>query len=116
MLGFYDKDVINFDMWGAWSLDGIGAVEKKVRGWFEWLGTDRDRVEFEIVRAVPGSDLAMAQAYISFAAINPAGEVLRSMDNRLTWVAAPKDGKWQIIHEHTSSPVSPDNAGVIFKR
>ena len=116
LLAIYDKDVLTFDMWEHWSLQGIDAMRTLVRGWFASTGEDRDRVSFELIRTVEGADLAMAEAIVTYAAVNSAGEVLRSMQNRLTWVAAPKNGQWLIIHQHTSSPIDPNTTGVIFNR
>ena len=79
LLGVYDQDVLSFDTWEHWSLRGIDAMRALVRGWFASTGEDRDRVSFELIRAIEGADLAMAEAIVTYAAVNSAGEVPRSV-------------------------------------
>ena len=116
MLALYDDEVLAFDMWGAWSLDGIEAVRAMVQNWFGGLGEETVGVSFELVKAQYGADLASACAIVSFSAASPQGAVLRSMQNRLTWVAARRGDGWKIIHQHISSPIDPKTVSVIFSR
>jgi len=116
MLSIYADDVIAFDLWGAWSIEGIAAMRGMVRAWFTSVGEDRDAITFEVVRTVVGSDLAVAEAFVSYTAVNAAGVALRSMQNRLSWVAAPRNGQWRIVHQHTSSPIDPATMSVMFAR
>jgi uncharacterized protein (TIGR02246 family) len=116
LLQLYADDVIAFDMWGAWSIEGLDAMRTMVKGWFASLGDDRDAIAFEPVRMVAGSELALAETFVSYTAVNAAGTPLRSMQNRLTWVAAARNGAWKIIHQHTSSPIDPATASVVFNR
>jgi uncharacterized protein (TIGR02246 family) len=116
LLGIYANDVIAFDMWGRWSINGIDALCEMVRAWFASVGDDRDAVTFEVIRTVVGNDLAMAEAFVTYTAVNAAGVAQRSMQNRLTWVAAPRAGQWRIVHQHTSSPIDPATLAVQFSR
>jgi ketosteroid isomerase-like protein len=46
-------------------------------------------------------------AVATFRGFSAAGEELRSVDNRLTWVLRSRpDGSWRIVHEHTSVPIA----------
>ena len=116
LLQLYADDVVAFDMWGSWSIEGIAPMREMVQGWFRSLGEDRDSIAFEVIRTVVGSDLALAEAFVSYTAVDAAGTALRSMQNRLTWVAAPRDGQWRIVHQHTSSPIDPATTSVVFSR
>ena len=50
-----------------------------------------------------------------YAAIDPKGTELRSMQNRLTWVLKPEGDGWKIPHEHTSVPLGPDLKGLLAR-
>lgn len=116
MMALYDDDIMAYDMWGNWSLDGIGAMRTMVEGWFGSLGDEKVIVEFDAPRTVAGNDVSAAQTILTFKALSPQGETLRSMQNRLSWVAARRNGAWKIVHQHTSSPIDPKDASVIWHR
>jgi uncharacterized protein (TIGR02246 family) len=109
-VGLYADDVRSFDLWERWSYDGKDELREMVSGWFGSLPEDEVvAVEFDEVRTQPGEDVAAVSAFTTFAAVAPDGAVLRSMNNRLTWVLR-KDpgGAWKIAHEHTSAPAGDE--------
>jgi uncharacterized protein (TIGR02246 family) len=109
-LDLYADDVRNFDLWERWSYDDKDALRAMVTEWFGSLPADEVvAVEFDEVRTQPGEDVAAVSAFTTFAAVAPDGTVLRSMNNRLTWVLR-KDGEgaWKIAHEHTSAPAGDE--------
>jgi len=112
----YAADVRVFDMWGAWSFDGLEAWCRETADWFGSLGDERVRVGFSDVQASVSQDLAIGHAFVSFAALGPDGVELRSMSNRLTLVLQRRGGAWKITHQHTSAPADPQTAKLIFKR
>ena len=117
MVAFYADDIREFDMWGNWSRDGIAAVRNAVEAWFGGVAADETvTVSFADITTQTGPDLAAAQAITTFAATSASGETLRSMDSRLSWVAARKPEGWRIIHQHTSNPINPEGALVIWAR
>ena len=116
LAGLYDDAVVSFDVWGDWSLIGTGAMRAMVEEWFGSLGTERVAVDFEDVAVVPGETVSAASATVRFAAISEQGETLRSMQNRLSWVARKGDSGWTIVHQHFSCPVDPKTMGVIFNK
>jgi uncharacterized protein (TIGR02246 family) len=109
-LALYADDTRNFDLWSVWSYDGKDALREMVAGWFGSLPDDETvAVEFDDVRTVPGDDVGALSAFTTFAAVAPDGTVLRSMNNRLTWVLRKDgDGAWKIAHEHTSAPAGDE--------
>ena len=115
-VALYDPDVRVFDMWGEWSHEGIAAWRAMASGWFDSLGTDRVRVEFDALNVELAADLAMGQAYLRFAAIAPDDTPLRAMDNRITLVARKRGAQWKIVHQHTSAPADFRNGKVMFSR
>ena len=117
MVGLYAGDFREFDMWTDWSRDGIATLHKAVEGWFGGVPVDETVVvSFSDITTQTGPDLATAQAIVTFAAISATGETLRSMQNRLSWVAARKPEGWRIIHQHTSSPINPKGMSVIWQQ
>ena len=108
-VGLYADDVRSFDLWDRWSYDGREAWRAMVTEWFGSLGDDVVAVEFDEVRTEAGDDVAAVSAFTTYRALSAAGEELRSMDNRLTWVLRRDgDGTWKIVHEHTSAPAGEE--------
>ena len=105
-MDLYADDTRNFDLWNEWSYDGKDALRGMVAEWFGSLDDDEEvAVEWDDVRAQSGEDVAALSAFLTYSAVSPSGETLRSMNNRLTWVLRKNgDGAWQIDHEHTSAP------------
>jgi len=114
-LALYADDVRSFDLWGAWSYDGKDALRAMVEEWFGSLGTDVTVVEFDEARSEVGEDVAGVSAFVTFRGVSAAGEELRSMNNRLTWILRRDGDGWKIAHEHTSAPVG-DEGRVQLKR
>ena len=109
-VGLYADDVRTFDLWSVWSYDGKDALRAMVAEWFGSLAEDEVvAVEFDEVRTQPGEGVAGVSAFTTFRALSAAGEELRSMNNRLTWLLRKDgDGTWKIAHEHTSAPAGDE--------
>lgn len=115
-VALYDRDVSVFDMWGAWSYNGIAPWREMVTHWFGSLGTEHVIVDFSDVQTIVSGRFALIHAFVTYKAVSPEGVDLRSMDNRLTMTLTQNDDAWKIVHQHTSSPIDPATASVIFKR
>jgi len=113
----YDEDVKVFDMWGRWSYEGLTAWRSMVTDWFGSLGDETVAVGFSDTVVLGGDTTAAVSTYISYAGRSAAGEELRSMTNRLTWVLR-SDGEsgWKVIHEHSSAPLDFETGKVILDR
>lgn len=106
-----------FDLWGGWSYDGIEAWRAMATEWFGSIGTEEVAVEFEDVQSIVGDRVAVASAFVTFKGLAADGTELRSMHNRLTWaLAATAEGKWNVVHEHTSAPADFDTRKVELQR
>jgi ketosteroid isomerase-like protein len=108
LMALYDPDVILFDAWDAWRHDGAAAWRTMVEAWFASLGQERVRVAFTDLFATEVPGMATVSAMVGYARVTASGEVLRALQNRMTWVLAERAGAWRIIHEHTSLPVAFD--------
>jgi uncharacterized protein (TIGR02246 family) len=115
-LSIFDDDILVFDMWSTWVYEGIGAWRDVTSEWFSSLHDERVLVDFTEVSQHSADDLAFATACVTFAAQDLQGKTLRSLQERLTWVARKKNGQWKIIHAHTSGPVDHATLKVILKR
>ncbi|MET0226732.1 MAG: nuclear transport factor 2 family protein [Dokdonella sp.] len=112
----YDADVRVFDMWGAWSCEGIAAWRAMAADWFGSLGTDAVVVGVDDARVQVEQNLASAQAFLTFTGVSASGETLRTMDNRLTWVLQRRGDAWKVVHEHTSAPMDFATSKLMQKR
>jgi uncharacterized protein (TIGR02246 family) len=101
----YADDVHVFDAWGQWEYRGIDAWREMASGWFRSLGDERVEVYVNDVGSWVGDDVAVGHAAVTFTAITPDGEQLRSTTNRLTVGLEKRNGDWKIVHEHTSLPI-----------
>lgn len=100
----YAEDVRVFDLWESWSVEGLAAWRANAVEWFGSLGDERVAVEFDEVRVGEGS----VSAFVTYRGLSAAGEELRSMQGRHTWVLERRGAGWQVVHEHSSAPVSFD--------
>jgi uncharacterized protein (TIGR02246 family) len=115
-VALYDQEVRVFDMWGAWSYAGIAAWRGMVADWFGSLGSERVVIEMNDVQVIVAHDLAVAHAFVTYAGVSAEGKELRAMQNRLTWALKQNDGRWKIVHEHTSAPVDFETSKVLLQR
>ena len=102
----YAEDVRSFDTWAPGLYEGRDAIRAMAEKWFDSVGTDRIRVEFQEVRRIDGEDVAVVTAFVRFSGVSAEGEELRAMTNRLTWGLRRDGNGWKIAHEHTSLPTS----------
>jgi uncharacterized protein (TIGR02246 family) len=115
-VAIFADDVRVFDMWGAWSHDGIDAWREMAVGWFGSLGDELVRVEFDDVETTVGDDTAVLSAFVTFSGLSADGDELRSMNNRLTWGLRKTGETWKVVHEHTSAPVEMATGKVDLER
>jgi len=101
----YHADVRVFDAWGHWACDGLHAWRQMARAWFDSLGRERVAVSPENLSIEVSGELASVSGMLTYTALAPGGEPVRSMRNRLTWVLRERDGAWKVVHEHTSVPL-----------
>ena len=116
LMALYDPHIVAFDMWSDWSLEGAGSWGDMNRAWLGSLGSETVVVEFDDIHVFPGDDIAGLSAIVTFSARAETGKALRSMQNRLTWVAARRGNSWKIVHQHTSAPIDPRNLTAILRR
>ena len=115
-VAIFADDVRVFDMWGTWSHNGIDSWREMAEGWFGSLGNELVRVEFDDVQTTVGDDVAVLSAFVTFTGLSADGDELRSLNNRLTWELRKTDGRWKVVHEHTSAPVEMATGKVDLKR
>jgi ketosteroid isomerase-like protein len=115
-VALYDRETVVFDMWGAWSHNGIASLRAVAEGWFGSLGQERVVVDFSDAQTIAAADLAVVHAFANYKAVDADGMELRSMDNRLTMTLRRQADGWKIVHQHTSSPIEVGTAQVMFRR
>ncbi len=103
-MALYDPQVRIFDTWAVAPYDDAGW-RAMAEGWFSSLGDETVAVRVDDVRTSLGQDLILVSARVTYAGMSAAGQELRSMQNRLSWVLRHAGGALRIVHEHTSVPV-----------
>lgn len=107
-ISIYDENVVVFDLWDQWSMQGRSAVRAMVSEWFGSLGIENVKIDFDIQQAMHKGDFAYGLAIVKYSAISALGETIRWLQNRMTIVLENKSGEWKIVHQHTSAPVGDD--------
>ena len=116
-LALYDDRVCVFDTWSQWTYEGSDRWREAVAAWFDSVGTERSVVDFDDVRTTVGSDMALAHALVTYRGMSAEGQHLRAMTNRLTWgLRKAGDGRWKVVHEHTSAPADPETLRITLQR
>ena len=114
LAAIYDADVLVFDAWERWSYDGLAAWRPTLDEWLGSLGDESVQVRFEDVRTSVRGEMGFLGATVTYAALDPAGTILRSLQERLTWVLSQTDDGWAIVHQHTSMPIGfADQKGIM---
>jgi ketosteroid isomerase-like protein len=113
-ISIYDQNVIIFDMWNEWSYKGIDAWRGMVIDWFGSLGNERVIVEFNNPQIISEQSIAFVHSFVTFKAVSSEGNVLRSLQNRFTFVIKNMAGTWKVLHEHSSSPLDFATQKAIF--
>ncbi len=116
LMRLYADEVRVFDTWDRWEYRGAEAWRASVADWFGGLGGDRVVATFEDVSVEVADGTAWLTGSVRYAAVSPAGEELRSMQNRLTWVLRAAGDRWLVVHEHTSAPAAGHDGTVILSR
>lgn len=114
-VAIYADDARIFELWGQWEHD-IGSWREMAKGWFAFLGDERSVVEAHDVRTQVSGDMALLTASLTFRGVDADGRELRSLDNRLSWVLREREGRWRVVHEHTSVPIAHESGKGLFKR
>lgn len=115
-MSLYHDDVLVFDTWGVWSYSGAAAWRKIIKEWFASLNTERVNVSFDDIKTIGRQDIVIVTTIVTYAGISSQGVELRAMQNRLTWALKQNQGVWQVVHEHTSVPISFDETKAILQR
>jgi ketosteroid isomerase-like protein len=113
MIDLYDNDVLVFDMWQYGYQAGLKDWSAAIENWLGSLGEERVHVLFEMVDIRVGEELGWASAIVKYEAMMGDNSVLRSMTNRLTLGLIKKEGRWKVLHQHTSAPIN-DELNAIF--
>lgn len=114
-VALYADDVLVYELWGHWTHD-LASWRAMATGWFEFLGDETCAVEAAEVQVTESGDMALLTAFLTYGAVDAAGKDLRSLDNRLSWVARQRGGRWQVVHEHTSVPISHETGKGLFTK
>ena len=112
----YAPDVRVFEAFGVWSFEGRQAWTRNLEDWLGSIGNECVQAQFHDVRIVAHAEMGWLSAVVTYSALDAAGHVLRSMQNRLSWLLTKNGERWVIAHEHTSVPVDFESKKAILRR
>jgi len=116
LAAIYAPSVRVFDTWGVWSYDDRDAWSRSLHDWLGSLGDESVQVRFDDARVAQYAETGSISAFVTYSAVNADGDVIRSMQNRLSWFLTKNDGRWLVAHEHTSTPINFENQKAILHR
>ena len=113
-LSLYDTNVRVFDAWGVWQYEGKDAWAQSVDAWFSSLGDERVRVTFHETNIHGTGEIAFVSTIVTYAAVAPSGDILRSLQDRHTWGLLIEGSDAKILHAHSSAPANFENGKVML--
>jgi ketosteroid isomerase-like protein len=115
MQNLYENPSVLFDTWDRGYVSNSTEWNKIIDDWFNSLGEEMVKVDFEMVTIHRSENIGFASALIQFQATSIEGVVLRSMRNRLTVGFEKSEKGWKAIHQHMSAPISSKDLTGILK-
>jgi ketosteroid isomerase-like protein len=116
LASLYAPAIRVFDAWDRWSYDDLASWRANLESWLGSLGAESVKVDFDDVHSVAEGEMGFLTATVTYAALDQTGAVLRSLDERLSWVLVKEDGRWRIVHQHTSCPARFADHKVTLRR
>ena len=113
-VNLYSEDVLIFDMWNDWYVQGLNQWQDMAKGWFESLNTERVLVTASEIQSIQTGDIIVGHAILRFAAISSEGVELRYLNNRVSVCMRNFGGEWKIFHQHSSVPIDSKSIQVKF--
>jgi ketosteroid isomerase-like protein len=104
-LSLYCEDILVFDMWNDWYIQGLKQWREVAENWFNSLNTEKVIVTASEIQSNQFGDVIVGCAILKFAAISSEGSELRYLNNRVSINMRNIDGKWKIFHQHSSAPI-----------
>ncbi len=112
----YDPKARIFDAWGVWEYEDSKRWQIAIEGWFSSDPGAEFSVMFESVQTSGSEEQALVSAIVTYASLSSAGESIRSMQNRITWVLRTSSHVLRIVHEHTSAPIGFEDQKAILQK
>lgn len=114
MIDLYDEQAILFDTWDKGYITDRSEWANIIKDWLGSLGDEKVNVEFEMIKIHQSGNAGFASALIQYQAISNQGIVLRTMKNRITIGFLKKEGRWKVVHQHISAPISSNRLTAIL--
>jgi ketosteroid isomerase-like protein len=112
----YDPEVRIFDAWAEWMYEGAATWRVSIENWFSSLRNESVSVRFDDVKIMGDGGFGSMTAFATYSNVSDDGQVLGSIQNRISWILQVSGGELRVIHEHTSVPVVFEDAKAIFHR
>ncbi|RYY02120.1 MAG: DUF4440 domain-containing protein [Gammaproteobacteria bacterium] len=113
-LSLYSDDILIFDMWNDWYLQGLQPWREMAENWFASLNSEKVVVTASEIQSHQFGDIVVGYAILRFAAIDAEGQELRYLNNRVSINMRQADGNWKIFHQHSSAPIDGKSIQVKF--
>jgi ketosteroid isomerase-like protein len=115
MKSLYHKDIVMFDLWNKYYINGKESIDQIVDDWFDTIKTDRVVVEFSNIHFFGDTKVAHADAIVVFKAYTKDDKILRQIKERMTVCFVNETDNWYVINQHTSVPIEIESGKGIFQ-
>lgn len=109
MKKLYHTDIVMFDLWNEYYINGKASIDRIVDDWFDSIKTDRVVVEFSNIHFFIDEKVAHANSIVEYKAYSNKDEILRQIKERMTVCFINENGNWYVINQHTSVPIEMES-------
>lgn len=114
MKSLYHTDIVMFDLWNQYCINGKESINKIVDDWFDSIKTDRVVVEFSNIHIFIDTKVSHANSIVEYKAYSKNDEIQRKIKERITVCLINENGNWSVINQHTSVPIEMEGGkGII---
>jgi len=111
MKSLYHPDIVMFDVWNDYALEGKAEVEAMIDNWFDSVGSENVTVDFEETESSFGESVGFTYGFVEFSAHSDEGIEIRHIKERMTLCLIRENGEWLVVNQHTSVPITIETGG-----
>ena len=113
-VSLYSDNVLIFDMWNDWYVQGLQQWRKMTEDWFASLDSEKVNVASTEIQFQQFGETIVGCAILRYAASDVEGLEIRHLNTRVSINMRNVDGEWKIFHQHSSAPIDGKSIQVKF--
>ncbi|MCD1653553.1 nuclear transport factor 2 family protein [Treponema zuelzerae] len=114
MCSLYHKNIVFYDVWNDFSLNGIANITSMINSWFDSISSENVLVDFENSETIFDGSAGFSTCSFKFSAQSDQGVEIRHIKERMTVCFIKENEEWFVTNQHTSVPIHMDTGLGIF--